>query len=122
MLNQYRRFKLIAAFANARRSDYLELASAEWSQLSGSLVKALVGAGLAVLGSLFFLTFLSIAAIVTAWESDWRILTAWLVALVWLSVCAAGGLVVYSASRRLHPFRQTRDELSKDLAVVRGAR
>ena len=121
MLNRYRRFKLIASFANARRSDYAELASAEWSQLSGSLLKAIVGAGLAVLGLLFFLAFLSIAAIVTAWESDWRVLTAWLVAAAWLLVSVAGGVGIVMATRRLHPFGRIRDELSKDLVVIRGA-
>lgn len=121
MFNPLRKYRLIAQFANERRSDYAQLASAEWAQLSHVLVRLAIGGGLALVGSLFFLTFLSVAVIVSAWESDWRILTAWLVAAVWLVIGGIGGFAIVSALKSLNPFRQVRDELGKDLAVVRGA-
>ncbi len=121
MFRQVRKFKLIAAFANARRSDYAELASAEWSEFSHGVVKVAIGGILALIGALFVLTFASVAVIVTAWESDWRVLTAWLVAAAWLAVGGAGGFMVFSALRGMHPFQQVRDEFSKDIAVVQAA-
>ncbi len=121
MFDVFRRLKLVAAFVSARRSDYAELASLEWAQLSRSLVQLACGGIFASLSMLFFLGFFSLAVVVSAWDSDWRIATAWLVAVAWLVLCAAGGAVAWTALRRLHPFESVRDELSKDVAVIRTA-
>ncbi len=121
MFDLVRRLKLVAAFLGERRADYAELASLEWAELSRSLVRAVCGGVVASLALLFFLGFCSFAVVVSAWDSDWRVATAWLVAVAWLVVCAAGGALVWTASRRVHPFARVRDELTKDVAVVRTA-
>ena len=121
MFDAVRRWKLVAAFASARGADYAELLALEWAELSRSLVRLVCGGVVALLGSLFFLGFFSIAVIVSAWESDWRVLTAWLVALAWFGVCAGGGVFAWTAIRHMRPFEHVRDELSKDVAVVRTA-
>ncbi len=121
MFDLIRRLKLVAAFVGERRTDYAELASLEWHELSRALLKLACGGAIALLAFLFFLGFFSLAVIVSAWESDWRIATAWLVALAWLAICGGGGAVAWTASRHLHPFERVREELGRDVAVVRTA-
>ncbi len=121
MLDTFRRLKLVAAFVGARRADYLELAALEWTDLGRSLVVICAAAVVAMLALLFFLGFLSFAVVVSAWDSDWRVATAWIVAVAWLALGAGGGAVIWSKARRLRPFEHVREELTKDVAVVRTA-
>lgn len=118
MLESVRRFKLIATFIRERRSDYAELAAVEWAEVSHALVRFVCGSVVAVLALGFFFGFFSLAIVVSAWESEWRIATAWIVAVAWLLVCAGGATAVWMTLHRIHLLEGMRAELSKDVATI----
>jgi hypothetical protein len=62
---------------------------------------------------------LLVALIVSAWDSDVRILVAWLVCIFWALLGGAGLVVARRAVMQLTPFQDLGTEISRDLAVLK---
>ena len=112
-------------FVRDRVPHYGPLITDDVHRFRDELVKATVGAGVSAVAGLIFACFLSVAVIVTAWDSNHRLLVTWLVCLVWAILAVAG----LSYARRAvvlspRPFRLVSAAISRDyehlLAALEG--
>jgi hypothetical protein len=122
MFQRVRRVRSVVNFVRDRVPHYGPLVSDDLHHFRDELVKATVGAGVSAVAALIFVCFLSLAVIVTAWDSNHRLLVAWLVCGVW-AVLAVVGLsyarsAVVSAPR---PFRLVSAAISRDYAHLLAA-
>ena len=121
-LQRVRRVRSVLHFVRERVPHYGPLVTDDLHHFRDELVKATVGAGVSAVAGLIFACFVSLAVIVTAWDSDHRVLVAWLVCLAW-AVLAAIGLsyarkAVVSSPR---PFRLVTAAISRDYAHLLAA-
>lgn len=92
-----------------------ELARLEWKVERARLMQLAIGLGILALGGLLALAFVSLAIIVTWWDTEHRVMVTWL-------VCAAHGLVAlvglfmwrYAQMRKDRRFAGLRAELAAD--------
>ena len=70
-------------FIHSRAPDYIRLARQDVDAFRREMLEVLLGLGLSAAAGALFLCFLSVAVIVTAWDSRYRVLTAWLVCGGW---------------------------------------
>lgn len=122
MFGRVRRVRSVVHFVRDRVPHYGPLLADDLHQFRNELVKGTVGAGVAAVAGLIFVCFLSLAVIVTAWDSSHRLLVAWLVCLAW-AILAVAGLsyarrAVVSAPR---PFRLVSAAISRDYARLLAA-
>jgi hypothetical protein len=80
------------------------------------IVKATTGACVAMIAGLFFACFLSVAAIVSAWNGPQRIAVAWLVCGAWGVVTLIGLGVARKAVSAPPPFHLVSTALANDYA------
>src|ERR1700691_44496 len=85
------RVKSILQFLRERAPHYGPLARDDLHKFRDEIVKASVGASISAAGGLIFACFLSVAVIVSAWDSPHRTAVAWAVCCGW-GVLAIGGL------------------------------
>jgi len=102
-----------------RASDYLHLVAIEAKIQGGILLKQAVGYAIAALFGLLAVVFLGIAVIVTFWESDYRILVAWLVFLAFLAVAGAGIFLARKHVSPSAPFLHVREEIKRDVDLIK---
>ena len=122
LFGRVRRVRSVLHFVRDRVPHYGPLLTDDLRHFRDELVKATVGAGVSAVSGLIFVSFLSQAVIVTAWDSSHRILVAWLVCLLW-AVLAVVGLsyarrAVVSAPR---PFRLVGAAVARDYAHLLAA-
>ena len=105
-------------FIHSRTPDYIRLARQDADAFRREMIEVLVGLGMGAAAGMFFLCFLSVAVIVTAWDSRYRVLTAWLVCSGWGMLALAG--LVYSRRmlRGPVPFENLTRALLHDLQVI----
>lgn len=108
-----RRLRRIAEFAAERSGDYVELIGIELSLYRTALVATLISGVALVFCALGTLGFVSVAAIVSFWDTDYRKLAAWLVAGAWLLIT----LVSLAISRRSAPKGSPFNELSRQVRL-----
>ncbi|MGA2553119.1 MAG: hypothetical protein ABSF50_23505 [Burkholderiaceae bacterium] len=91
MFPSIRRARLAAAFIHERSADYVQLAHLDFLEFREEIIKVSLSLGMLAIGGLFFIGFLSLAIIATAWDSGYRLLAVWGVCGGWgvLSVIAA---------------------------------
>jgi hypothetical protein len=125
MFKRVRRVRSVVHFVRDRVPHYGPLITDDLHHFRDELVRATVGAGVSAVAGLIFACFLSLAVIVTAWDSSHRIVVAWLVCLVWAGLAVVGlsyaRRAVMSAPR---PFRLVSAAISRDytrlLAALEG--
>jgi hypothetical protein len=87
--------------------------------LREELVRALAGAVLGAVGGFLFMGFLSVAVIVTAWDSVHRVLVAWLICLLWAAIAAIGLAYARRVLEGPLPFGRMSAELLRDITQVK---
>jgi hypothetical protein len=117
MFQRARRVRSVLHFVRDRVPHYGSLVTDDLHHFRDEMVKATVGAAVSAVAGLIFVCFLSLAVIVTAWESSHRIFVAWLVCVAW-AILAAVGLsyarkAVVSSPR---PFRLVSAAIARDYA------
>jgi len=102
-------------FLRERLPYYAPLVKQDAHEFRDEIVAATVGAGTAAVAGLMLACFLSVAVIVSAWESPYRITAAWCVCLLWAVVAGIGLLVARRAlTARPQPFRHVGAALVRD--------
>ena len=102
-----------------RVGDYLSLLKIEAKIQGAILVKQVIGFAIAALFGLLATVFLAVAIIVSFWETDYRILVAWLVFLVF---GAGAGFGLYLARKHValgEPFAHVKQELQRDVDLIK---
>ncbi len=120
MFSAIRKAKILIPFFYERLGDYAELARMDLVQFRNETIHSLAGVVISAAALLLLLSFISVAAIVTEWDTPHRILTAWLVVLGWGVFAAAA---VYLARRWMSgspPFAHVGSAISSDLAAIKS--
>lgn len=115
-----RRLRQIAEFVVERSGDYLELTGIELSLYRSALVTTLVSSVALLFCALGTLAFLSVAAIVSFWDTEHRTLAAWLVAGAWLLVTLIALFVAKRNVPRTSPFAELTRQVRLDTAAARS--
>lgn len=125
MFGRVRRVRSVLQFVRDRVPHYGPLLTDDLHHFRDELVRATVGAGVSAVSGLIFVSFLSQAVIVTAWDTSHRVLVAWLVCAGWALLAVVGlsyaRKAVVSAPR---PFRLVSAAVARDygrlLAALEG--
>lgn len=121
MLRQIGRLKSIAQFVGGRVGPYGELLKLELALYRQSLVITILGyVGLA-LCTLFAATFISVAILVTYWDSPARTAVAWYLAGGWVLLGLASYLVGRITSPKGEPFSELVEQLRLDVDAIRSS-
>ncbi len=119
MFETLQKTRKLSVIAIDRLGDYLALLRIEMKLQGREIGVQIAGYAAAALCALFALLFLGIAIIVSFWDTDYRALSAWVV----FALYVAGAFAGLSLARR-HAGRGTglatlREELRRDVALVR---
>ncbi|OZI49834.1 phage holin family protein [Bordetella genomosp. 4] len=112
-----KRIRHLAEFVAERSGDYLELAGIELSLYRSALVTTLISSVALLFCGLGTLAFISVAAIVSFWDTDSRLLVAWLVAGAWLLIT----LIALTIAARNAPKNSLFSELSHQVRLDAAA-
>jgi hypothetical protein len=116
MLEKVRETNALIHFVRERFPHYGPIVSGDLQRFREEIVKATVGVGIAAVAGLIFVCFLSVAAIVSAWNGPHRIAVAWLVCGAWGVVALAGLRVARKAVSVPPPFHLVGTALARDYA------
>jgi uncharacterized membrane protein YqjE len=119
VFEKLKKSKQLSLMMFERASDYLALVSIEAKIQGKLLAKQIVGYAIAALFGLISLLFLGAAVIVTFWETDYRILVAWLVFAAYLIVAGIGVFIARKHVSPQAPFNAVRNELQHDIDLVK---
>jgi hypothetical protein len=119
MFDRVRRLQSIAKYLHGRAPEYIRLARADSVVFRKELIEAIGGVAVGAAAGLLFICFLSVAIIVTSWDTQFRVLTAWLVCVGWGVLAGAGlGYARRAVFGRPVPFGDLSAALLHDLAVI----
>ncbi|BBQ02464.1 hypothetical protein BSFA1_75920 (plasmid) [Burkholderia sp. SFA1] len=113
-------WRRIGHFCAGRLVDYGELIPIELAETKKRVLHEVVALVALTIGTLFTLSFVSIAVIVTAVGTPNLVLTAWCVAGTWLAVAVIAFIVMMSR-KSAQPFQLLREELQRDADAIREA-
>ena len=116
VLERVRETGALIHFVRERLPHYGPLVSGDMRRFREEIVRATVGACVAVVAGFFFAGFLSVAAIVSAWNGSHRIAAAWLVCGAWAVVTLIGLGVARKAVSVPPPFHLVSTALARDYA------
>ena len=98
-------------------SSRWELARLEWAVERGRLVQSFVGLAILGLGGLLVLVFAGLAVIVTWWQTDYRVMVAWVVVGAYLAIALVGLFMWrFAEMRKERRFAALRAEFTTDRA------
>jgi uncharacterized membrane protein YqjE len=114
MFRRVHRVKSILQFLRERAPHYGPLARDDLHKFRDEIVKASVGASISAAAGLIFACFLSVAVIVSAWDSLHRTAAAWAVCCVWGVLALCGLWYARKAISGPPPFQLMAAELASD--------
>jgi uncharacterized membrane protein YqjE len=119
VFEKIKKSKQLAKMMGERAGDYLSLATIEARMQGAILAKQAVGYAIAALFGLLAVIFLGIAVIVSFWETDYRILAAWLVFLALVAGAGAGIFVARRHASTSAAFALVREEFKRDVDLIK---
>jgi len=121
VLRQIGRIKSIAQFVGGRVGPYGELLKLELDLYRQSLVATILGYVGLVLCALFAATFISVAILVTYWDSTSRTAVAWYLAGGWVLLGLVSYLVGRMTSPKGEPFNELLEQVRLDVEAIRSS-
>jgi hypothetical protein len=118
MVAKARRAREVFRFIRINSPAYLRLFHSDLSRFRDELVRSLVGLMVGAVAGLLFVSFLSIALLVSVWETKLRIITAWGVTTGWLFIAIVGLTYARRALRAPLPFANFAQLLQRDLEAI----
>jgi hypothetical protein len=119
MFTEIRRVRRTWNLINGRLPEFLRVLHLDLASFREELVRAVAGAILGAVGGFLFIGFLSVAVIVTAWDTPHRILAAWLICLSWAALAVLGLSYARRTLRGPLPFGRVSAELLRDIGQLR---
>ena len=119
MLKALQKSRQLSVIAIDRLGDYLALLQIEMKLQGRELGAQLAAYALAAMCVFFVLLFAGIAIIVTFWDSDYRNIAAWLVVALYAATAGAGISLARQHAGRGAGLMTLRDEIKRDVALVR---
>jgi uncharacterized membrane protein YqjE len=119
MFPAIRKARLAAAFFHERSADYVQLAHLDFLEFREELIKVTLSVGILAVGGMLFIGFLSLAIIITAWDSNYRVVAAWGVCGGWAVLCVIAAAYGNAALVGSKPFARLARVLIDDINAVR---
>lgn len=119
MLKALQKSKQLSVIAMDRLGDYLALLQIEMKLQGRELGAQLAGYVLAAMCAFFILLFTGIAILVTFWDGDYRRTAAWFVVALYAVVAGAGISLARQHAGRGLGMMTLREEIKRDVALVR---
>ncbi|MET0962684.1 MAG: phage holin family protein [Noviherbaspirillum sp.] len=119
MFEKIKKSKQLAMMMAERAGDYMSLVTLEAKMQGATLVKQAIGYAVAAVCGLLATVFLGVAIIVSFWETDYRILAAW---LVFAALAAGAGAGVFFARKHVYSgsaFDHAREEFKRDVDLIK---
>ena len=117
---RFKRIRHLAEFVIERSGDYLELAGIELSLYRSALVTTLISSVALLFCALGTLAFISVATIVSFWDTDHRLLVAWLVAGAWLLITLISLTIAARNAPKNSLFAELSHQVRLDAAAARS--
>jgi len=118
MVNEARRAREVFRFIRTNSPAYLRVFHSDLHSFWNELVRTLAGLMIGAVAGLLFVSFLSVALLVSAWETKLRLVAAWGLAGGWLLLALVGLLYARRALRAPMPFANFTQLLQKDLEFI----
>lgn len=119
VLQKIRESRALVHFVRERLPHYGPLVSGDLRRFREEIVRATVGASVAIVAGLFFACFLSVAVIISAWNGPHRIAAAWLICSAWGLLTLVGLVIVRKAVVSVPPpFHLVGTALARDYAHI----
>jgi uncharacterized membrane protein YqjE len=119
VFEKIKKSKQLAGMMGERAGDYLNLVVIEAKMQGALLAKQAIGYAIAALFGLLAVVFLGIAIIVSFWETDYRILAAWLVVLAFGAGAGAGIFLARKHASASAAFAHVREEFKRDVDLIK---
>jgi hypothetical protein len=117
VLQRIRESRELVHFVRERLPHYGPLVSGDLRRFREEIVRATVGASVAIVAGLFFACFLSVAVIISAWNGPHRIAAAWLICSAWGLIALVGlGIARKAVVSVPPPFHLVGTALARDYA------
>lgn len=117
VLEKVRESRALIHFVRERLPHYGPLVSGDLRRFREEIVRATVGASMAIVAGLFFACFLSVAVIISVWNSPHRIAAAWLICGAWGLLALVGlGIARKAVVTVPPPFHLVGTALARDYA------
>jgi hypothetical protein len=114
MFRRVHRVKSILQFMSERVPHYGPLARDDLHKFRDEIVKASAGASICAAAGLIFACFLSVAVIVSAWDSLYRSVVVWAVCCAWGGIAFLGLWYARKAISGPPPFQLMAAALARD--------
>ncbi|HEY2684656.1 MAG TPA: hypothetical protein VGI93_14160 [Steroidobacteraceae bacterium] len=118
MVAKARRAREVFRFIRINSPAYLRVFHSDMRIFREELVRTSVGLLVGAVAGLLFVSFLSVALLVSAWETRFRLLTAWGVSAGWLVMALAGLTYARRALKAPQPFANLTHLLQEELAAI----
>ncbi len=119
MLEALQKSKQLSVMALDRLGDYLALLRIEMKLQGKEIGVQLIGYLAAAVFGIFALLFIGIAIIVSFWDSEFRGIAAWTVVALYIAGAGLGMAVARRHVNRTTALATLREELRRDVALVR---
>ena len=119
MIHVLRKSRQSVLIAIDRLSDYFALIGIEARLQGHSIVLHLLGYLVAATFALFTLLFLGFALLISFWDSEWRLLAAWMVVALYGCAAVAGITIAKHYAGHGAGLRSLREEIRRDAAMLR---
>ena len=118
MLAKARRAREVFRFIQLNSPMYVRVFRLDLQAFREELVKTSVGLLIGAVAGLLFVAFLSIALLVSAWDTHLRIAAAWTVCAGWAAIALCGLAYARRAVSVPVPFANLTELLQRDLAAI----
>jgi hypothetical protein len=108
-------------FIRINSPAYLRVLHSDLDRFRDEFVRTLAGLMVAGVAALLFVSFLSVAVLVSAWETKLRLVTAWGVTAGWLVIAIAGLSYARRALQAPVPFANIAQMLQRDFEAIERA-
>ncbi len=121
MIAKARRAREVFRFIRINSPAYLRVFHSDMHTFRDELVRTSMGLIIGAVAGLLFVSFLSLALVISAWETKLRLVTAWAVVAGWLVIALAGLTYARRALRAPVPFANFAQLLQRDLEAIERA-
>jgi hypothetical protein len=121
MVAKARRAREVFRFIRINSPAYLRVFHSDMQTFREELVRTSVGLVIGAVAGLLFISFLCVALLVSAWDTKFRLLTAWSVSAGWLVIAIVGLTFARRALKAPPPFANFTQLLQQDLAAIERA-
>jgi hypothetical protein len=121
MIAKARRAREVFRFIRINSPAYLRVFHSDLNTFRDEFVRTSVGLVAGAVAGLLFVSFLSVALLVSAWETKLRLVTAWGITAGWLVIALAGLTYARRALRAPTPFANFTQLLQRDLSAIERA-